>query len=249
MIVCLSNLKIKDKTMPTIVITGGSRGIGRSLVNKFAGEGYSIATCSRNIDELNRLKVELESRHKDIKILVRACDVSKKEQIDAFGDMVLTELGIPDILINNTGIFLPGKILSEESNVFESQIDTNLASAYHLTRKLAPGMVAKRSGYIFNLGSIASVTAYANGGSYTISKFGILGFSKVLREEMKEHHIRVTAVLPGATLTSSWEGTDLPDERFINPEDLASLIHFMAISPTSMVVEEILIRPLLGDIV
>ena len=234
--------------MPLIVITGGSRGIGLSLVNKFAREGYDIVTCSRNKIELENLKQKLENNFPGINVGVKVCDVSDKEQLNGFGDWINDEFGTPDVLINNTGIFLPGKILSEESNVFESQLATNLASAYHLTRKLAPGMVKRKSGYIFNLGSIASVTAYANGGSYTISKFGILGFSKVLREEMKEHSVRVSAVLPGATLTSSWEGTDLPNDRFINPDDLANLIYYMADSPVSMVVEEILIRPLLGDI-
>jgi len=242
-------IKLFKKSMPLIVITGGTRGIGRSLVDKFASEGYDIATCARNRYQLEELKQKLEERYSDIKVFAAVCDVSDKNQINEFGEKINSEIGIPDILINNTGIFLPGKILSEEMDVFESQMATNLASAYHLTRKLAPGMVNKKSGYIFNLGSIASITAYANGGSYTISKFGILGFSKVLREEMKEHHIRVSAVLPGATLTSSWAGTDLPDDRFINPDDLANLIYFMANSPVSMVVEEILIRPLLGDIV
>ena len=131
---------------------------------------------------------------------------------------------------------------------FEKQINTNLASAYYLTRTLLPEMINSKSGYIFNMCSTASNTAYTNGGSYSISKFGLLGFSKVLREEMKEYNIRVSSVLPGATLTASWEGTELPSERFINPEDVANLIYNFYETPVTMNIEEIIIRPLKGDI-
>jgi hypothetical protein len=96
--------------------------------------------------------------------------------------------------------------------------------------------------------SIASFTAYKNGGSYAITKFALLGFSKSLREELKESGIRVTAVMPGATLTSSWEGVELPEERFMKPEDVAEVIFNAYFISERSVVEEIIIRPQLGDI-
>jgi short-subunit dehydrogenase len=96
--------------------------------------------------------------------------------------------------------------------------------------------------------SIASIKAYPNGGSYAISKFALLGFSKVLREELKDKGIRVTAILPGATRTSSWDGVDLPDERFMKSEDVAETIFSAYSLSKRSVVEEILIRPQLGDI-
>src|SRR6187551_1859801 len=86
-------------------------------------------------------------------------------------------------------------------------------------------MKAKRSGHIFNMCSIASIMAYPNGGSYTISKFAMLGFSKVLREELKPWGIRVSAILPGATFTASWEGVDLPEDRLMKPEDVADAVY------------------------
>jgi hypothetical protein len=96
--------------------------------------------------------------------------------------------------------------------------------------------------------SIASIKAYPNGGSYAISKFALLGLSKVLREELKPFGIKVTAILPGATKTASWDGVDLPDDRFMMAEDIAETV-FAAYSLSSRsVVEEILIRPQLGDI-
>ncbi len=234
--------------MPSVIITGGTKGIGRCLVLKFASKGFDIATCSRNESELTSLKKILESDYPKIKIFVSKCDVSQKEEIINFGKMAIHELGHVDVLINNAGIFMPGSIANEEEGVFEKQINTNLASAYYLTRTLLPEMINSKSGYIFNMCSTASNTAYTNGGSYSISKFGLLGFSKVLREEMKEYNIRVSSVLPGATLTASWEGTELPSERFINPEDVANLIYNFYETPVTMNIEEIIIRPLKGDI-
>ena len=109
-------------------------------------------------------------------------------------------------------------------------------------------MKTKKHGHIFNLCSIASIKAYPNGGSYAISKFALLGFSKCLREELKPLGIRVTAVMPGATYTSSWDGVDLPEKRFIPVEDIAETIFSAYKLSGRSVVEEILIRPQLGDI-
>lgn len=234
--------------MPIVIITGGTKGIGRSLVAKFASEGFDIATCARNQGELDDLKKITERENPAVKVLAMQCDASVKTDIQNFGNTVINTLGIPDVLINNVGIFLPGTILGENEGDFEKLINTNLASAYHITRVIAPEMTRRKSGYIFNLCSTASIVAYTNGGSYCISKFGMLGFSKVLREEMKAYNIRVSSVLPGATNTDSWRGSNIPPERFMDPEDIAKLIFYFYKTPETVNVEEILIRPLQGDI-
>lgn len=235
--------------MPNLIITGGTKGIGRSLVFKFASQGFNIITCSRNTSDLADLSETIKKKFPSINFYALKCDVSNKIDIINFGKQAIEKLGTIDVLINNAGIFLPGSITSEDDDIFEKQINTNLASAYHLTRIIGPSMILNKSGYIFNMCSTASITAYTNGGSYCISKFGLLGFSKVLREEMKEYNIRVSSVLPGATKTASWEGTNLPDERFINPDDIANLIFDFFKTPNTMNVEEILIRPFKGDII
>jgi NADP-dependent 3-hydroxy acid dehydrogenase YdfG len=109
-------------------------------------------------------------------------------------------------------------------------------------------MKLKKSGYVFNICSTASIKAYPNGGSYCISKFALLGMTKVLREELKEHNVKVTAILPGATLTDSWKGTDVPENRFIKPTDIAETIWNAYLLSKNTVIEEILIRPQLGDL-
>ena len=229
------------------VITGGTKGIGRAIAVKFASQKFDIVTCSRNPDDLATFKKYLELTY-SIRTHVFKADMSVRVEVKGFTDFV-SGLGVPvDVVVNNAGFFAPGLMTEEKEGMLESMMENNVYSAYYTTRSLLMGMKSRKSGHIFNMCSIASINAYPNGGSYTISKFALLGFSKVLREELKDHNIRVTAVLPGATRTASWDGVNLPDERFIRPEDVAEAIFgAYSLSPRS-VVEEILIRPQLGDI-
>lgn len=230
-----------------VVVTGGTKGIGRSIIHKFAAQGFTIVTCSRNAEDLQALKDAVEASY-GVTVHVYPVDMSQKPEVTAFIEAIKA-LNLPlEVLVNNTGRFVPGEILKEDDGVLEAQIETNLYSAYWLTRGLAPLMQAERRGYIFNMCSTASIMAYSNGGSYCISKFALYGMSKVLREEMKAHGVRVSSVMPGPTLTASWEGVDLPAERFIDPDDVAELVlTTYQLSPRT-VVEDLLIRPQLGDL-
>lgn len=230
------------------VITGGTKGIGRATVEKFAAADFDIVTCARNQDQLDNLVFELKNKYPNVRIYAEKADLAQKDEVLAFAE-VIKELNQPiDMLLNNTGVFFPGSIHSEEEGNLEMMIETNLYSAYYLTRALIGDMMKRKSGHIFTTGSIAGIQAYPNGGSYGISKFALLGFTKALREEMKPHGIRVTSILAGATYTSSWEGVDLPLDRFMKAEDIADAIFSAhALSPNT-VVEEIILRPQLGDI-
>lgn len=225
------------------VVTGGTRGIGRAIIEKFASLKFDIVTCSRNKDDLKTLQ-----EHLQVKTHVFEADLSVRSQAKGFTDFVNGLGRQVDVLVNNAGYFVPGQVMEEKEGVLESMVEANVYSAYYTTRGLYPAMKNARSGHIFNMCSIASIKAYPNGGSYAISKFALLGFSKVLREELKAYNIRVTAVLPGATRTASWDGVDLPDERFIKPEDVAEAVAGAYLLSPRSVVEEILIRPQLGDI-
>lgn len=230
-----------------LVVTGGSKGIGRAILEKFAAAGFDVCTCSRTRADLDKLSGEIASKY-GVKVHYFVADMSDKQQVKAFTEFV-TSLGKPvDVLVNNSGYFLPGQIIDEPEGTLESMINNNVYSAYYTTRGILPAMKRAKNGHVFNMCSIASIKAYPNGGSYSISKFALLGFSKVLREELKEFGVRVTAVLPGATLTASWAGTTHPDERFMSPEDVAEAVwSAYSLSPRS-VIEELLIRPQLGDI-
>lgn len=229
-----------------IVVTGGTKGIGRAIIEKFAVNGFEIVTCARNSNDLIELKNKIE-KTTQTRILTKVVDVSNREEIDAFGAFVLA-LGGADVLVNNAGVFVPGQVHNEEEGALEKMMNTNVYSAYHLTRKIIPNMIENKSGHIFNICSTASIMPYINGGSYCISKYAMLGMTKVLREEMKEHDVKVTAIMPGATLTASWEGVDLPEDRFMKAEDVAESVYAAYNLSKSAVIEEIIMRPQLGDI-
>lgn len=230
------------------MITGGTKGIGRACALLFAEKGFDVAICGRDRSSLDATLLKLRALNPSGRHLAITCDVRDREALRAFGDTCLRTYNSIDVLINNAGVFLPGNITQEPEGTLEFLVETNVYSAYHLTRQIVPAMRAAGRGHIFNICSVASLQAYEGGGSYAISKFALLGFSKNLRHELLADHIRVTAVIPGAVLTASWEGTDLPDERFIPADDIAALIYQAHRISDRTDVEEIVIRPQLGDL-
>ena len=230
------------------VITGATKGIGRAIAEALATEGYDLAVCSRHQEDLDALKTEFNARFPDIKILTKAVDVSQKKEVLEFADSITQTWERVDVLVNNAGILISGSIQNEADDALETMLNVNLMSAYNLTRALLPTMLARKRGYIFNLCSAASIRAYTNGGSYSISKFALLGFSKNLREELKETGIKVTSILPGATWSDSWAGFDAPESRLMQARDIGEVVVSALRMSASAVIEEILMRPQLGDL-
>lgn len=229
-----------------IIITGASKGIGKAIAKTFAASGHNLFLCSRNEVALYKTMEELGTQYPNVTIKAKAFDLSK--QAKDFGFWIL-ELGINvDVLINNAGLFEPGSVNNEPEGLLENQIETNLYSAYHLTRTLLLKMMQKKVGHIFNICSIAGLQPYKNGGAYSISKFAMDGFSKNLREEMKEHGIKVTTVYPGAVLTDAWGNFDNSNHRIMEAGDIAQMVFAASQLSSGACVEEIVIRPQLGDL-
>lgn len=233
-----------------IVVTGGSKGIGRAVVARFLKAGFPVATCARSAPDLAALTTELQADVPGAVLHTLAADLSQQADCARFARFVLT-LGLPvAVLVNNAGAFIPGRLQDEpaDGSQLRQMLAVNLLSAYDVTLPLLPGLIARGQGHIFTICSTASITAYPNGGSYGIAKHALLGFTKNLREELKTSGVRVTAVLPGPTLTASWAGVELPAERFVQADDVAeALFSAYSLSPHA-VVEELLIRPQLGDL-
>lgn len=228
------------------VITGATQGIGRALVDRFAAEGFDLVFCARTAANVETLVQDLRKAYPLQQFWGLALDMSKNEGIETFAEAVLATGQSPEVLINNAGVFLPCSLSeAKDRPAFELMMQTNLQSAYILTQCVLPSMIAAARGYIFNMCSIASFMPYSG---YSVSKFALLGYSKVLREELKTKGIRVSAVMPGATLTNSWAGVDLPEARFMKASDIAQAIWACyGLSPQT-VVEELVLRPQLGDI-
>lgn len=231
-----------------IVITGAGKGMGKALTHRFAADNNNIFICSRTESELRDVVNEVEKAYPESSVKYLVTDLSSKEGVLDFAKWIESREIVVDILINNAGSFIPGSVYNEEEGTLEKMIETNLYSAYYLTRALLPNMMQNKRGHIFNMSSIAALQAYNNGGSYSISKFALTGFSKNLREEMKAYNIKVTTVYPGAVYTSSWAGSGVLPERIMEENDIAELIYSAASLSPQACVEDIIVRPVKGDL-
>jgi len=230
------------------VITGASRGIGKATARIFALHGYDLYLTSRNEGNLLQTIEELKKDFPNISIDGKAFNLGKKQDAQLLGQWINTNADTVDILVNNAGNFIQGDVSNEPDGALEEMMEVNLYSAYHLTRAVLPKMMATKTGHIFTLCSIASLGAYPGGGSYSISKFALLGFTKNLRRELQPHGIKVTAIIPGAAYTDSWKDSGVSEQRLMEADDIAKVIYNATLLSPQAVVEEIIIRPQLGDL-
>ncbi len=231
----------------TVVITGASQGIGAALADAFAGEPEArLALVARSQEKLEAVAAGCRAQGAEADIFV--CDVTDDDAVHLAAGTILARWGAPDVLVNNAGLFRPGSTLETPPAQFRAQVAANLTSAFVVTQAFLPPMVARRRGHLFFLGSVASLQGYPSGVAYCAAKHGVLGLARVVREETKAHGLRVTTLLPGATFTPSWEGVDLPEERFMPAEDVARVAVDIYRLSSRSVVEEILLRPQLGDV-
>jgi short-subunit dehydrogenase len=232
----------------TAVITGATKGLGLATAEIFAENGFDLCICARTEGDLLAMKTDWAARYPGRELHTFPVDVSKKSEVLEFGHFVRDTWNQVDVLINNAGLYMPGTVADEPDGTLETLLETNLYSAYHLTRALLPLMLPFQQGYVFNMCSIASFLAYPNASSYSISKFALLGFSRALREEMKPHGIKVTAIMPGVAWSDAWKGSTLPYERLMQSSDVAKAIWGCYTLSDAAVVEELVLRPQLGDL-
>ena len=231
----------------TAVITGASKGIGFSVAQRLAEAGFSLFIVGRDNNRLADAKSQLLLSGAP-EVHAFSGDLSQSDVAKDCVAAIVNTWGSITVLVNNAGVFLPGTMMEEDEGQFETLMTTNMNSAYHITKGLWPLLKLSKRAHVFNMCSIASITAYAAGGSYSVSKFAMLGFSKSLRLEGMPYGVRVTAILPGATLTDSWAGVDLPPSRFMKPEDVANALYSAFLINENTVMEEVVLRPILGDI-
>jgi short-subunit dehydrogenase len=234
--------------MKNALITAATKGIGRAIAIALAKEGINIAVCARGEKDLANLKAELNTINPNIKIFTAATDVSVKAQILKFAADAEKELGSINIIVNNAGIYEPYSILDDSEDTFQKSINTNLAPAYELYRYFGKKMIAAGEGHIFNICSVASLNPVVAAGTYSVTKFALLGLTKVMRLELQAHNVKVTAVIPGSTLTSSWDGVEVDKNVMVMPEDIAyAVVNIYNMSPGANV-DEIIIKPVNGQV-
>jgi short-subunit dehydrogenase len=233
--------------MKTAIITGATHGIGFAIATRLAKEGFTLCICSRNEEELNRTQADLKALGAP-EVYIKAADLGDKETAITFARFAVDSMGAIDILVNNAGMFLPGDLCDEPDGQLEQMMQLNVYSAYEITRLVVPAMKQRKSGHIFNMCSVASLKAYPQGGSYSISKYALLGFSDNLREELKLHCIKVTAICPGATYSRSWQSSGVAEERMIPASDIAEIVWTSYNLSAGTNLETIVVRPQFGDL-
>lgn len=212
-------------TGKTALITGAGRGIGRATAIAFAKEGINVGLLGRTAENLEKVAGELAEY--GVNVTMATADVSNNESVIAAVDHIKSELGAIDILINNAGVGKFGKFLELSPEEFKNIIDINLMGTYYVTRAVLPGMIEQSSGDIINISSTAGERGGAVTSAYSASKFGLIGLSDSLMQEVRKHNIRVTALTPSTVATDLAFAENLTDgnpESVMQPEDLAELM-------------------------
>ncbi|RMD49122.1 MAG: SDR family oxidoreductase [Ignavibacteria bacterium] len=229
---------------PAIWVTGASSGIGKSIALKFIDSQKNVIVSSRNEKELNNYL----AKESDL-IKVFPVDVTDAENVKSTFTNISDEYDI-DCLINNAGVtsFTPVENSTEED--LTKIINTNLSGAIRLIQQVLPGMIERKHGTIINILSVAADVVFKNSAIYSASKAGLKAFAKVLREEVRKHNIRVINIYPGATRTPIWPNNALEEfgERMMSPDDIANLIYELYQNNSTAIAEEIVLRPIQGDL-
>jgi len=230
------------------VITGATKGIGRATALKLAKDGFNLILGARTEHSIHELVDFLAAEYPAQQFTGLATDVANETDLKKLVEFALHQFPEIDVLVNNAGIFIPSGILDEEEGSLETQWAINVKAAHYLCKAFGKKMRENQRGHIFNICSIAGKVPVATAGSYSVTKFALVGLTNVLREELKPNKVKVTAVIPGSTLTDSWSGTTLPAELFVQAEDVALAISAAIQMSSGANVDEIVITPLTGQI-
>lgn len=228
-------------------ITGAATGIGRALSTVFVKNGLNVLGSSRKESQLERFQKELSSEKGNF--IFEPADISKKDDLKKIIEKVGKNYNI-DCLINNAGLTAFKLVTDTTSKEVEEIISANLIGAIHTTKSVLPQMIERNKGTIINILSAAATKVFTKSGVYAASKAGLLAFSNVLREELRGTNIRIINVLPGATKTPIWPNHVLEKStgKMMSPEELAKIIFEFYSIKSNMVVEEITVKPVTGDL-
>jgi len=224
------------------LITGGSRGIGFGIARKLGEMGARVSICARDASRLESAASEL--KRNGISALGVHADVTRAEDVMLLVQETESSLGPIEVVVNNagTGYFGPAHEASEPN--WDSVLDTNLKSVFLLTKAVAPRMIERRTGHIINIASLSARNAFAGGGIYCASKWGLLGFTQCVAEDLRAYGIRVSAICPGSVATEFGSPDSKKDPRkMLKPDDVAHVVAMLVTQAPQSFISEISIRP------
>jgi 3-oxoacyl-[acyl-carrier protein] reductase len=223
------------------LVTGGSRGIGLAIARRLGRMGARVAVCGRNAATLEQCSKSLQSE--GIEALAVTADVSRADDAKMLVERTQKGLGEVDILVNNAGVgvFRATHELSEED--WDRVMDTNLKGVFLMSRAVAVQMIRRRTGHIINISSLAGKNAFPGGGVYCASKWGLLGLTASMAEDLRGYGIRVSAVCPGSVETEFAPHTGKDPAKLLQPEDVAHAVAMLATQAPQSFISEVSLRP------
>ena len=224
------------------LVTGGSSGIGRAIALRLASLGASVAICARNHATLSKTAADLKKLGG--RVFFHAADVTRDGDVQDLAAKVESQLGPISILVNNAGIGLFGAVHEKSEADWDRVLDTNLKSVFLVSRAVVPSMIRRGSGDIINISSLAGRNAFAGGGIYCASKWGVHGLSFCMAEDLREHGIRVSVIAPGSVATPfSGRGPKDP-AKVLTAEDVAHAVGMLVTQGPQSFISEVQLRPL-----
>ncbi len=226
-----------------ILITGGSRGIGKAIAKELNTAGHNLLLVSQNQSNLEKTRDEFNNSQ----INIFACNLGEESEIDRLFQFSETINFKPEVLILDAGIFIEGSLTNSKSEDFYTTMNVDLYHIYHSVKRYIDILKKQSNSKIILIGSTASLEAYPVGALYGVAKWGLKGYAINLRKELMKDNIGVTLINPGGTLTDLWEGEELEPNRLLEPSDIGKLVNVLLTLSPQAVVEELIVRPMLGD--
>jgi 3-oxoacyl-[acyl-carrier protein] reductase len=242
--VASSERKMGEKVLAgtTALVTGASRGIGFAIARKLGLMGAKVAICARDSVKLDDAAARL--RNDGAEVLAVTADVASAAQIASLVTKTEKALGAIEILVNNAGVGYFGPVQEAHEKNWDSVLDTNLKSVFLLSKTVAPGMIERRSGHIINIGSLAGKNAFKNGSIYCASKWGLMGLTECMAEDLREFGIRVSVICPGSVATEFGSPASKKNpQKMLQPDDIAHAVEMLVTQAPQSFISELLIRP------
>ena len=223
------------------LITGASRGIGFAIARSLGRMGARLSLCARDARRLESAANELKGE--GFTVFAAPADVTRADQIASLVQGTEQTLGPVEILVNNAGIGYFGPVQEASEANWDAVLDTNLKSVFLISKAIAPGMILRRSGHIVNIASLAGKNAFANGGIYCASKWGLIGLTQCMAEDLRQYGIRVSAVCPGSVATEFSPHTGKDTSKMLQAEDVAHAVEMIITQAPRSFISEVLLRP------
>ena len=229
-------------------VTGASTGIGFEIAKAFSKHGDIIIATARRKSRLVTLVNEIRFVGREAYAFV--CNVQSERSIASTKKKILERCRTIDIIINNAGITVFKSFLETKSHEFDDLMDTNLRGGFLMAKAVLPLFIKKRKGQIINILSVAAHTRFTDSAIYSASKSGMMSMYNVLREEVRKYNVKVTNIYPGPVDTAMWESKARAKyrNRMMTPQEIADVVLSTTLQPKKVVVEDVIIRPIRGDI-